>query len=344
MWVTGAVLIILGVAGLYMGLRRMGLRRVAYRRYFAQPGVFEGDGVVLVEEIANRFFLPLVMVDVDVNLPGDLRLSGYDHRRGMQRFTSRFFLPPFTQIRRSIGLDCVRRGYYQLDSVNIQNHTHPAKASLHVYPRAIDAGTSNPMENDLQATASSDRRLHRDPYSFSGVRDYRPGDPFHSINYKATAKTHAVKVNNHDFFSSRNIMIYIDFQVRTYPEPMSTDEYHALMELSLSYAADMVWKSIHDGYSVGLAANCRTLGKGNHIKHPMRRGHEHYMDILREMAQIRITDGCSFQWLVRQDIDSLWNVDIYIMTAADATPLEETIAVFQHRGNHVTILQLNEEL
>ena len=346
--VSAIVAVILAVLFI---LRRIGLKRIAYRRYFSQPGVFEGETVMLVEEIQNRYFLPLFAVYVDAYLYNELRLPGYGGwESGMQEFTSRFSLAPHTQVRRSIPIECLKRGYYELDSVYVQNKSRTAKARLFVYPRALPHDESRPTENEMQNLVHSDRRLLQDPFSFSGVREYRPGDPFRSINYKATAKTGALKVNERDFFSSRSFMVYIDFHVPTHPPvqseavpaSQSAAQYSEMMEKSLSYAADMVWKAINQGYSVGFEANCKKLlGRENHIRYPMRRGQEHYVEILQEMATIRISEGCSFMWLMQQDIDDLWNVDVYIMTANTHDgndKFDNIVAALRSKGNNVTVL------
>jgi len=72
----------------------------------------------------------------------------------------------------------------------------------------------------------------------------------------------------------------------------------------------------------------------------MRRGHEHYIEILQEMAAIRISEGCSLTWLLQQDLDDLWNTDVYIMTANaydDNPKFDNIIAALKSKGNHVTV-------
>jgi uncharacterized protein (DUF58 family) len=320
-------------------LRRVGIKKIEYRRYFSQIGVFEGQKVSLVEEIFNPNFFPLFFVDVDAYLYKELLPQGYSPvPYGMQAFTSRFFLAPKTQVRRKIPIECLKRGYYELDSVYVQNRTREAKAKIFVYPRALEYEKINPMENEMQNLEQSSRRLFADPFSFAGVRDYRRGDPFRSINYKATARAQELKVNERDFFSGRSFMIYVDF----HSPNNAAIKYNEIMEQSLSYAADMVCKSIKQGYNVGFAANCKKLlGRENHVRYPMRRGEEHFFEILREMAAIRISEGCSLLWLLQQDIDDLWNTDIFIMTAFSYEKnhvFDDIIAALRSKGNAVTVV------
>ena len=325
---------------LYRAARRAGLGRITYKRYFSQSGVFEGDSVTLIEEIENPTPLPLFMVDVSAYLSSELRLEGCPQNdSGMQEFVSRFYLPPFTRTRRFITINCKRRGCFRLETVSIHGLSRPAAAAIHVYPRILPFTADNPMANEMQYMALSVRRLLQDPFNFAGVRDYRHGDPMGSINYKATAKTGAVKVNEYDFFSGRNIMLYVDF----HPPAEGLPHYNRLMEQALSYGAGIVESAVQQGYNVGFAANCHTLERVNHVRFPMRKGYEHYMDILQGMAVLRIAGGCSLLWLMRQDLDSLWNADIYIMTTNRNYELDEITDIFHTRSNHVTLFMLDEE-
>jgi len=329
---------------IYQWARYASIKRIRYRRYFAQPGVFEGESVLLVEKIANTTLMPLFFVDVDAVLHNDLRLPGRRYGGMMQRYVSRFFLMPFTRVKRTVKIECVRRGYYELDTVSIyffmKSVYASSRAALHVYPRAVGCEESNPLETQMQNTERAEKRLLADPFSFSGVREYRPGDPFGSVNYKATARTGVLKVNNRDFFSSRNYMIYIDFHTASFFESIPTTVYGGLMEGALSYASDMVWKSVRSGYGVGFAANCRMTGGAGSVRFPMRRGHDHYVEILREMAKIRTTPGNSFDWLIRQDVDALWNADVYIMTVHGTEQITDLIEMLKVKGNHVSIIKL----
>jgi len=115
------------------------------------------------------------------------------------------------------------------------------------------------------------------------------------------------------------------------------------MERSLAYAADMVFKAIEQGYNVGFAANCKALGfsaNPTHIRFPMRSGYEHYTEILKELAAITLFEGCSFDWLVKQDIDTVSNADVYIMTCNKERDLESLTELLESKNNSVTVIDL----
>ena len=367
MWVFEVVITAIYIAIplwiLYKILRKVGMKYVMYQRYFSQPGVFEGQTVTLIEEVRSRYFMPLTKVDVNAFLRIELRLPGYVEEdfvdedeeeeedeeellkkyNQMQRYISRFFLPSFTQVKRSIKITCMKRGFYAVESILLDKRNIEAPAFLYVYPKPLEVDEDNPLVNALQSTVQTQVRLFQDPFSFAGIREYRAGDSFRMINYKATAKTGNVMVNYRDFITSRNIMLYIDFSLLPAPEPMSTKHYEMLMERSLSYAADMVFKAIDQGYNVGFAANCKALGfsaNPTHIRFPMQSGYEHYNQMLKEMASIALFEGCSFTWLVKQDIDRIQNADVYIMTCNQERDLDEVSDMLRMKNNSVTIVRL----
>ena len=361
---TLAILVPLWI--IYKIVRRVGLNFITYNRYFGQIGVFQGSVVTLFEEINSRYFMPLTKVDILAYLRIELRLPGVDDEDAeemeedddnddeddenetpdvnpMQRFISRFTVPSFTQVRRSIKINCLKRGFYRVESVKICGKESDSPAMIYVYPAPLADDEHNPLVNALQTTVATDRRLFMDPFSFAGIRDYRPGDTFKMINYKASAKTGAVIVNQREFVTSRNIMLYMDFSLLPSPETISTKHYHMLMEKGLSYAADMVFKAIDQGYNVGFAANCRALGfskNPTHIRFPMQSGHEHYINILQELASVSLFEGVSFLWLVKQDVDALRDADVYIMTCNKERDMDEVTDMLRARNNSVSVVRL----
>ncbi|MCL2664278.1 MAG: DUF58 domain-containing protein [Defluviitaleaceae bacterium] len=342
----------------YIYMRYKCIKRLQYKRHFKNAGAFEGERAVLIEEIYNPTYFPLFFIDVESYMPGELRLIGQgkletggrqeDSLDGsaMQLFISRFFLLPYTKIVRSIDVSCVRRGHYTLDFVTVffffSAIYFKSKASFYVYPRTLPLAKSNPLEQAAMHTDITEKRLIADPFNLYGVRDYLPGDPFSHINFKATAKTGSWKVNQRDYTAGRNFMVFIDFYSSMHHDSLPTPVYHARMERALSFAADMVQKSIRLGYAAGFSANCKLTNGMGYVKFPMERGHVHYIEMLCLMAQIRLQAGYSFDWLLRSHIDGLFNAEIYIMTADNPAPYREAIDILRLTGNSVTVIMLRD--
>lgn len=341
-WFLAAFICAVLIAAYYFA-RHFAIKRMGYTRYFAQSGVFQGEVAELVEEVSNNSPLPLLFVDVESFMPGELNLEGYpSDSRPMREFISRFHLAPFTRIRRTIRVGCSKRGDYTLETVSVRylftRIFIESKARLFVYPAAMPQVEKDPLQSDAQSLYLSERKLIQDPFSFSGIRDYRRGDPFRSINFKATAKNMALMVNTREFISVRNFMIYIDFHPKH--GEARPDEFGGMMERAMALAADLLQKAIRSGCAAGFAANSRNSTGDIFVSYPMGAGYNHYTEILTEMAKIRLMAGKSLTAVMSADLNRLKHAEIFVYTLNAEQDFGGCLDVFRAMGNSVTVVQL----
>jgi uncharacterized protein (DUF58 family) len=261
----------------------------------------------------------------------------------MQQFVSRFNLSPFTKIKRTIKVECIKRGAYKLETVSVKFlHTQiyiESKTNLYVYPKALAQDEKDPLQTDAQSLFLAERKIIQDPFSFSGVRDYRHGDPFRSINFKAAAKKHMLMVNTREFFSVRNFMVYIDFHMKT--GEARPENFEEMMERAMSWSADLLQKAIRSGCLAGFAANCRLSTGERFVSYPMGAGYNHYSEILTEMAKIRLTAGNSLTSIISKDLNKLKNAEIFIYTPNTDQNFGGCLEVFRAMGNMVSLIDIN---
>ena len=325
--------------------------RLVYVREFDKDTAFEGDEVEIVETITNPSMLPVFFVDVESYIHGSLRVEGYDINDGMQLIFSRFHLPPYTKVTRRFKVKCAHRGYYTMNTAVIlsksitieRTKNYNFNSELYVYPKLIDRrDNANPC-GTVYGESLTARRVVNDPFSVSGVRDYAFGDPFNSINFKATARScfggrQSIKVNNYEYCSDRVFMIYLNFLQSD--EKMSSSEYSTVMESALSYAASVARDALKNGYKVGFAANCRMVDGRQSLSFPILGGAYHIEELLREMAKIRIDAGGSFVSLldggVKRDVAG---AELFIMTQYLDDDIDNYVALLK-RKNNVTVMKL----
>lgn len=337
-----------------MALRGRTIARLQYRREFSEKGVYESEHVYLIETIYNRSFLPVFFVNVEAYLYNSLELEGYkkDPKKPMQYFTSRFHLLPFMKIRRRHLIKCAKRGYYALETADIYYNRKvrylSAPAEIYVYPRVLPVDRVIKPTSNLQGDSITARRMIYDPFSLNGIRNYMFGDPFNSINFKATARSGAlgtagIKVNQRDFCSSRNLLVYLNFQLDV-KFPVPTAEYERMMELGLSYASALIREASYNGYRAGFAANCVLVSGETAIRYPIESGDLHLEGILREMAKVRASVGVSFLSMLEEDVKNcLHDTEIYILTPYENNMIDTYIRNFQLLGNSVTLIKMSEE-
>ena len=341
------LLILLTVAAVrgIRALRRWQISKLRYERYFSDTGVFEADHADLYEKITNPTPFPLLMVDVEAYVYGELELEGYTGlvSGDMQYFISRFNLPPRRTVVRRRRITAKKRGVYELGTASVVVGGEPvyfeSHAKLYVYPRFVSVKAQTLPKNALTGDTRSARRLLTDPFSISGIRDMAPGDPFNSINFKATARTggQRIKVNERDFCSGRIFMIFLNLQQPA--EPIPGPRFEQLMEAALSYSASLVRSALRTGYRVGFAANCGGEGVSPICFLPSSR-QDTLQSILEEMASARLYDcDMSFSALLSKLLPSVKDADVFMITASLLPEYDAAIKQYKRKNNSVTVMQ-----
>lgn len=341
------LLILLTVAAVkgVRALRRWQISKLRYERYFSDTGVFEGNHAELYEKITNPTPFPLLLVDIEAYVYGELALEGYTglHSGDMQYFISRFNLLPKKTVIRRRRIIAKKRGVYELGTASVVVGGEPvyfeSHAKLYVYPKFVSVKPQTLPKNALTGDIQSARRLLTDPFSISGIRDMAPGDPFNSINFKATARTggQRIKVNERDFCSGRIFMIFLNLQQPA--EPIPGPRFEELMEAALSYSASLVRSALNTGYRVGFAANCGGEGVSPICFLPSSR-QDTLQKILEEMAAARLFDcDMSFSALLSKLLPSVKDADVFMITAALLPEYAAAIKQYKKRNNNVSIMQ-----
>lgn len=328
--------------------------RLTYERYFSEKGSYEGEELIMTEVLQNKSFLPLFRIKIEYYIYNELQYDEYppDKEHAMQYTLSKFFIIlPFMQIKRRHSIRLLKRGFYTLDTVTLlyakRERAIHAPAEIYVYPKLVGIDELPIPSSSMQGDAYSRQWLIRDPFSVSGIREYRFGDPFNTVNFKATAKNavlgiNGIRVNNRDFCSNRNFMIYLNFQMDS-EASMPFKIYEKLMEKGLSYAAALLREAFNFGYRAGFAANCPLVSGENHVRFPMTEGAIDYEDILMQMAKVRPAEGISFTALIGNDaVGGLCDSEVFILTTYINDRIDQTVDMLNKFGNNVSIIMLGE--
>ncbi len=243
---------------------RHSLRNVSVRVRFREPAVTEGGEIHLTETIENRKRLPLFVFEVAFRtqkgliFPGDENIteSDYIYKRDV------FSLLGMERIIRSYRLLGAKRGHYTISQAEYQAVSIPLYRrmsmemtdtdDIYVYAKKTDIrGILEPLLVIL-GESESRRRYVEDPFVFSTIREYMPGDPPKHINWKATAKTGDLMVNTFGSSSSERIRIYLDVEDRNIRKQVK------LTEDAISCAATLCRWIMKRGIAVSICANGKT--------------------------------------------------------------------------------------
>ncbi len=350
--IVAACLVIMAVIYfIYYKLKDKMVQRIEYTREFSEKGVYESEYVTMTETITNRSWCPLFFIDIESYIYNGLRLDDvpFEPKKAMQYMSSRFHLLPYMRIRRKHEVHCTARGYYVLETIDLYYNKKvrymSAPAELYVYPRVVPLHEEVMPSSTMPGESVTTRRLFIDQFSFSGIREYRSGDPFNSVNFKATARSAAfgiqgLKVNARDYCSNRTILVYLNFQTDI-DDKIPTYIYENMMERGLSYAAAIIREANYMGYRAAFEANCVLITGEKKIQFPLGSGRLHLEEILKEMAKVRPSVGVSFLSLLQEGTRADINdIEIFLLTPYVNDEIEDEIIKFQAKGNHVQIVKL----
>ncbi|MCM1568232.1 MAG: DUF58 domain-containing protein [Roseburia sp.] len=210
------------------------LQRLVYQKYwnrrlevqlrFVQPEIFEGESGSLQEIIINAKRLPLHMLKVKFQADKNLI---FDAERG-SRTTDLFYRNDIFQINggekitRTLSFTGGKRGFYQLKNIDLVGTdlfmscrmyaSCAADAGIYVFPRPFRNEEFWRSLQQLNGEVLAKRHLLEDPFEYRGIREYQPFDDVRSINWKATAKTDDLKVNQKNNTTLRSIRIFLNIE------------------------------------------------------------------------------------------------------------------------------------
>ena len=146
----------------------------------------------------------------------------------------------FSKHTRKIKAQCSKRGYYVFPRVGITtsdlflierfNKDFENDSHLVVLPEVINADLMKMLTSVTLSELQCRRTLLTDPFTLAGIREYGPNDPMNSINWKASAKTGELMVNQNASTCAQKVHIFVNLS--TYNQKRSV----SLLEKSISLA------------------------------------------------------------------------------------------------------------
>ncbi len=246
-------------------------------RFQTEP-VFQGEEGFLTETIENdkRLFLPALQAGFAVsrNLSfgqeENTSVSDQSYKRDIFSVMGR------QRIIRQVPFEAVKRGYYEIRKVDLVTrgillsgemyHTIPCSTYLYVYPKKIAGEKRELVFQRISGIYESRKRLLEDPFLFRGIREYTPEDPMNKINWKASARTGSLMVNQHNSAVSGNVCILLDVEDET------VWKYEEIHEEGIRLAAAVAEGFLTQGVEVGLITNGRDCREKTEIFLPGQSG------------------------------------------------------------------------
>lgn len=330
------ILMALGAGFLYV------LQRVLYERFWKKgltaDAAFQGNPAVcggeayLLETVVNAKFLPLSILRVKFRIGRELEfvtgensaVSDYTYRNDV------FSVFPYQKITRKLRFHCRKRGYYEIKSLDLVSHdlffsghfieTLSLDSHLYVYPAAADCGRLNVPFQKMMGTCLSRSRLVTDPFELKGIREYQTYDSMRSVNWKATARTGALKVNVHESTASQNIFLFLNMD-SDYPWASE-----ALREEAISICGSFIDSFVSAGIPTGFFSNGIDAAAEEPSFVPAGAGASHVTRCMEALSRLRYDIPLTpFETLMREgSLEKKAEDCLYIMISSCKRPELQT--------------------
>lgn len=205
--------------------RRLWHKNLAVDISFSREYIFEGEEGILREIIQNRKRLPLPMLKVKFKTDRHLIFgNSVEGARTTDQFyrNDMFRVGGGEKITRMLKFTGGRRGFYEIDGASLvasdifltsqMVDDISLHAEIYVYPRPCDSQELRRSLTQINGEILSKRHLLEDPFEYRGIREYQPFDDMRSINWKATARTGDLKVNEKNYTSLKFVRIFFNVE------------------------------------------------------------------------------------------------------------------------------------
>lgn len=259
---------------------------------FADSGIFEGQEGYLKEIIENRKRLPLAMLKVKFQTDRHLLFKNTKGSRTTDQYYRNdiFQVNGGEKITRTIKFIGGRRGYYTINTMDLVAgdllmtkqyvDTMPVNTSLYVYPKFFDSKEFRRSLQQLNGEVLTKRHLLEDPFEYRGIREYQPTDDLRSINWKATAKTGDIKVNQKNYTALQSVRVFINLSDEG---PLKKEE---CMEASLQIATGLCNYFLKQGIRVSCCCNGVDIINGSPVSLEASAAKGHIENVLRALARV----------------------------------------------------------
>lgn len=214
---------------------------------FSESFIYEGDISSIKETVTNQKHLPILALSIRLSMSRDLEfLKGAKENSATSDQTYKrdiFSLLSRQKTTRTLPFLGKKRGCYPITSVDASAFDYffqkgyykeyPQSTQLFIYPKPVDIRRIRLISQAISGMIYSKNRLFLDPFEFSGIREYQKSDPMNHINWKASARTGELMVNQFDATTQFTVNILIDLA-----DPFIL-KYEALLEESIRIGASL---------------------------------------------------------------------------------------------------------
>lgn len=319
--------------GLYsLFLSFYSLKDFEVRRTTSNAEYMAGERFEATIFISRKIPFPLMYIIVEEILPPQLQKCA-------QSKQSKVILFPW--FKRSFAFqyvfDAIPRGEHKFEGIRIKTgdlvglvekeQVYPIPEQFLIYPQYVDM-VYRQLENRFeQGTTASNVRLQRDTAIAIGVRDYKPGDRFSWIDWKASARKNDIMTKEFEQQQSHDVVIFMD---RT-----KTGQFEQIV----TFTASLVRAILRKGAQISFIS----VGEEQSI-YPLRSGDTQHQLIYNHLAKVQDDSVVPFSQIVESESKKIYQpVTFMLVTNKVSFDIIHMVGSFSMRNADVMLFVVKEK-
>lgn len=333
------------------------LQRYIYSKYWKRginislvaldKRIEEGESVFIEERVENNKILPLVVVSIKYAISHSFSPYVVDEKEVV--ISSRFALLGRKKTTRKYSLSSLKRGIYTFNSGIIESSDLFASLSFSmpfysdesiiVTPRRLNTPSFSLLYKEILGTVLSKQKRVEDPFEIRGIREYQISDNLKDINWKASAKTGELKVNQRGYTTDEGVCFILDLREGKEDEK----------EVLISLTSTLSFLFLKRGIKVSFTTNARSSFNGEALSSGKGSGISHIstIDILLSYIKTSSNSNLSVSTMIEKERDSN---SFVLLTATVPLSVDERISTIialeesESRIDGVKIISVGKEI
>ncbi|WP_188454055.1 DUF58 domain-containing protein [Virgibacillus oceani] len=292
--------IVVGLFTAYLLLNKFYDKRIGDKLYLENSHrvlrMFPGDELELTFEFQNRSFFPILNGEFQFQTEQSIEATKYVE--SSSKYWNQFSLPLSVvgkgKVTVQLPIKAKQRGTSKIKNINYKfphlfnfdsvtlKYNPFYQLEYVVFPEPIQVKGIEAISYVTPGIQHTNFSPFEDVHSPRGTRDYSYSDPFHQINWKASAKTQELQTNVYDKVVDMSYLFIVNLSTKH-----SLNMLHKDMEKLLSYTAYLCQYATKKGYPFEMVINARKPGSTPYMNLPEGEGKAHYVHALEMLARIR---------------------------------------------------------
>jgi uncharacterized protein (DUF58 family) len=316
--------------------------------------LFPGEELQLHLQVTNRGRLGVQAATWYFKLRNRLEIAELDKREGELRhkYSSPVSLAGNEGVAYQLTATGVKRGTAQLEDINIKvsdpfglgmviKEIQLPKQEVIIYPELKSIAGLEELYRAPMGERSVPLFTHEDPTYILGARPYQYGDPFHRIDWKATAKKQELHTRLIDKTAHAEF-VFIG-NARTYAERWRgiNEEY---LERTLSVLASLSHHTVRQGMPYQVMINMKPVGRRPAFRIKRGEGRKHLIYTLEALARVSAFSTIALEeavFLARQDYSE--GKIFVVVTPYITDELQSMLSKMDREGIPVYVIKTDEE-